>query len=486
MHINRWVLRKVQWSIGLWVWGWLSLMPLQAQEASPLSLEGEAGFLGASADRQPFWLVANQWGRFDPRSSNAYLVLQGAWTRQPRRWLSYQLGGEVLARGSQSPSLHAVAAYAQLRVGFLEAYVGRQREVLGTVDTLLSSGSLVESGNATPIPKIVVRTKSYTPVPGTRGWVQFHGYWAHGWMRDFRQIENPYLHQKYLYVRVGSPRWRIYAGLLHDAFWGGTSRNPNVGRLPQGLEDYFRTFFALNAGEGAPYGERIYIQGDHFGVYDFGFSLHSERFDVLVYRHFLYEDRDGLKFKNPQDGLLGISLQDRQGKLVQRVVYEFLYTKRQSGPEPPGPGRGGPGGRDNYYNHYLYRTGWTHYGRTVGSPLMFAAEDRQQRLIEGVENNRVVGHHVALMGQLGQGWSYRLLATYTRNYGTYNGRDVLQQPGTTYRFEPPPEQLSGLLEVVWRSGESPLAILAALGADVGQLYPDNLGLRLGVRYRPLP
>jgi hypothetical protein len=483
MHINRFVLAKIRWHMGLWVLGGLGLMPARAQEVSPFRVEAEAGMLAASTARQPFWLVANQWGRFDARSANGYLVLGGAWTQQPRRWLSYQLAGEALARSARDPSLHAVEAYVQLRLGFLEAYVGRQRETLGTVDTLLSSGSLVQSANATPIPKVALRTVGYTAVPGTRGWVQFHGYWAHGWMRDFRQIKNTYLHQKYLYVRIGSPQWRIYAGLLHDAFWGGTSRDPNVGRLPQGLEDYFRTFFALNAGEGAPYGERIYIQGDHFGVYDFGFSLHSKRFDVWVYRHFLYEDRDGLKFKNPQDGLLGISFQNRQGKLVRQMVYEFLYTKRQSGPEAPGPGRGGPGGRDNYYNHYLYRTGWTHYGRTVGSPLLFAAEDRQKRLSEGVENNRVVGHHVGVMGQFGPVWWYRLLATYTRNYGTYNGRDVLRQPGASYRFEPPPKQFSGLFEVMWQAKKHPLAFLAAIGVDIGALYPDNVGVRLGARYR---
>ncbi|ACY49612.1 capsule assembly Wzi family protein [Rhodothermus marinus] len=466
--------------------GGLSASLVRAQALSSLRLEGELGVRAATAGRLPFWLAANQWGRFDPKSANGYVLLNGQWERQPHAWLSYGVGGELLLRRAHDPSAHFVEAYGRVRVGFLEAHVGRRREIVGTVDTLLSSGAPDVSPNATPIPKIVVRTPHYTSVPGTRGWVQFHGYWAHGWMKDVRQVEDTYLHQKYLYLRFGPGSWRIYAGLVHQAFWGGTSRNPSIGRLPQGLDDYFRTFFALNAGEGAPRGEQIYIQGDHFGTYDFGFSLEGRRFGLLVYRHFFYEDRDGLKFKNPQDGLLGLALRDREGRLVERVVYEFLYTKRQSGPIGPGPGRGGPGGRDNYYNHYIYRTGWTHYGRTVGSPLMFAFEDRAKRLTGGVENNRVVAHHLGLAGRLAPALRYRLLATYSRNYGTYNGRDVLQQPGATYRFEPPPEQLSVLMVLDWQPDGRPLAVQVALAGDVGQLYPDNLGLALGVRYRPMP
>ncbi len=454
-------------------------------QTRPLVLEGELGVRAATAGRLPFWMAANQWGRFDPKSANGYLSLHGRWERQPRSWLAYELGGMLLARQAQDPSAHFVEAYGRLRVGFLEAYFGRRREIVGTVDTLLSSGSPNVSPNATPIPKIVARTLHYTNVPGTGGWVQFHGYWAHGWMRDVRQVEGAYLHQKYLYLRFGPGSWRVYAGLVHQAFWGGTSRDPRIGRLPQGLDDYLRTVFALNAGEDAPLGEQIYIQGDHFGTYDFGFSLRGRRFELLVYRHFFYEDRDGLKFKNPQDGLLGLSLRDREGGVIERIVYEFLYTKRQSGPIGPGPGRGGPGGRDNYYNHYLYRTGWTHYGRTVGSPLMFAFEDRAQRLTRGVENNRVLAHHLGLAGRLTSALRYRLLATYSRNYGTYNGRDVLQQPGATYRFEPPPEQLSFLVMFDWQPDGRPLAVQVTLAGDVGQLYPDNLGVALSVHYRPI-
>lgn len=456
-----------------------------AQERMPLRLEAELGVRAAIEGRLPFWLAANQWGRVDPKSTNGYVLLDGRWERQPRAWLSYELGSELLARRAHDPSVHFVALYGQVRVGFLEAYAGRQRELVGTVDTLLSSGSPDVSPNATPIPKLVVRTSRYTSIPGMRGWVQFHGYWAHGWMRDARQVENAYLHQKYLYLRLGPGSWHAYAGLVHQAFWGGTSRNPSIGRLPQGLDDYFRTIFALNAGEDAPLGEQIYIQGDHFGTYDFGFSLKGQRFALLVYRHFFYEDRDGLKFKNPQDGLLGLSLWDRKGQWVERIVYEFLYTKRQSGPIAPGPGRGGPGGRDNYYNHYLYRTGWTHYGRTVGSPLMFAFEDQARRLTGGVENNRVVAHHLGLAGRLPPAWRYRLLATYSRNYGTYYGRDVLQQPNATYRFEPMPEQLSLLVVLDWQPQGRSLAVQAALAADVGQLYPNNLGIALAIRYRPM-
>jgi hypothetical protein len=327
-------------------------------------------------------------------------------------------------------------------------------------------------------------TDGYTAVPLTQQWVEFKGRYADGLLPDDRFAEGGYLHQKTFYLRVGTPLpVQIYGGLVHDAMWGGTA--PDVGRLPQSLNDYVRTVVALTGAEDAPEGEQIYIQGDHFGVIDVGLSAEVGPLRARAYRHFVYEDRDNLKFKAPQDGLFGLALADaRTDRVVDRLVYEHLYTKWQNGPVGPNlrNPRGGAGGRDDYYNHYIYESGWTLYGRTAGSPLLTPFDGGGGE--EGIANNRVVGHHLGVAGHLGA-LDYRALATYTRNYGTYDDRERALEETGSYRFQPPLEQVSLLVGArrPW-PGAPEFEIDVALGVDIGALHGDAVGGQVGLVYRP--
>jgi len=89
----------------------------------------------------------------------------------------------------------------------------------------------------------------------------------------------------------------------------------------------------------------------------------------------------------------------------------LLSTTWQSGPGLPdtifGENHGYRyGGRDDYYNHYLYKEGWTYNGRVLGTPLFTT---RQKALLWGVPlskfdsnqtitNNRVSAVHAGIKG----------------------------------------------------------------------------------------
>ena len=388
-----------------------------------------------------------------------------------------------MGRASAHETVFFPTLYGAARYGFLQLRVGRKAETIGTVAEGLTSGSLGQSRNATPIPKVVLSTDGYTAVPFTEQWVEFKGRYADGLLPDGRYVEDVYLHQKTFYLRAGSPSpVQIYGGLVHNAMWGGTA--PDVGRIPQSLNDYARTIVALSGTEDAPRSSRIYIQGNHLGIIDAGLSAELGAFRMQAYRHFIYEDRDNLKFKSPQDGLLGIGWADtREDRWVDRVVYEHLYTKWQNGPIGPQPSnpRGGYGGRDDYYNHGTYESGWTLYGRTAGSPLLTPFPSGSGGI--GIANNRVVGHHLGIAGHMSM-VDYRVLATYTRNYGTYDDREYALEEQGTYRFQPPLEQVSVLLDAQMPWPNRPaLTLHAALGVDVGQMYTDSVGAQLRLVYR---
>lgn len=448
----------------------------------PNQFEVEVGATGTTGSAVPFWLHAGTDGLVDPASSAGRLRLRAEQRVESEGRWSVGYGAEMVGRASAHETVFFPTLYGAARYGFLQLRVGRKAETIGTVADELTSGSLGQSRNATPIPKVIVSTDGYTGVPFTERWIEFKGRYADGLLPDRRYVEGAYLHQKTLYVRAGTPSpVQVYGGLVHDAMWGGT--DPDFGRLPQSLNDYWRTIVALNAVDEAPEGEEAYIQGDHFGVIDFGVSVEVGSFTARAYRHFVYEDRDNLKFKSPQDGLLGIELADtRPNRWVDRILYEHLYTKWQNGPIPPdGPERGGPGGRDDYYNHYIYESGWTLYGRTAGSPLITPFPSGNEG--GGIANNRVVGHHLGIAGHLSM-VGYRVLATYTRNYGTYDGRERALDDGGTYRFQPPLQQVSLLFDMQMEWPDRPaLTLHAALGVDIGEMYTDSVGGQLRLVYR---
>ena len=456
---------------------------VQAQAWNPAqsgSVEVETGATAATGGSIPFWLHTNTWGLVDPASSAGWVRARVANEIEPGGRWGIAYGVEAVGRASAAETGYLSELYAEGRYGFLRLRVGRKQEVIGSPAGPLTTGSIGRSSNATPIPKIVVATDGYTAVPFTSRWLEFRGRYAHGWLPEDRVTEGAYLHQKTLYLRAGTPSpVQVRAGLIHNAMWGGTS--PEFGRLPASFDEYVRTVVALNGSEDAPPGEEAYIQGNHLGAIDIGLSAQIGPLGVDAYRQFIYEDRDNLKLKSPQDGLFGVVLTDeRSGRRIDRLVYEHLYTKWQNGPVgPDGTERGGAGGQDNYYNHYIYDSGWTLYGRTAGSPLLSPRPDGA-----GIANNRVVGHHLGVAGHAGP-VAYRVLATYSRNYGTYRDEDIAQEAGRDYRFNPPLEQTSFLVgaRLPWPTDER-FEVQAALAWDAGELHEDGVGARVGLTYHP--
>ncbi len=230
----------------------------------------------------------------------------------------------------------------------------------------------------------------------------------------------------------------------------------------------------------APPADQIYYQGNHQGIWDVGVKGMIGTIGIHLYRHFLFNDKDGLKLKNPGDGLVGVAL-TVDNLPVRQLVYEYLYTKRQSGPLPPGPGRGGPGGQDNYYNHWLYQSGWTYYGRTISNPLFFPYPNGQIVNRDRIANNRIVAHHVGVAGELPAAVAYTLMVTYARNYGNYRGRDAARETGVPYVYAGGPRQWSWYVALT-RPLTSQLSLHLALAHDQGAVYPRSTGLELALRW----
>ncbi len=479
---------------------------LRAQDTVRYELSTQA--VGASQQYLPHYSTANRFGIFAD-TDRAGGLLRAQISASHAFTDHWSLSGRVDAIvkwSSQSREGWLQQGYLALRYRALELSGGRVEETTGSQPTSLSSGSLGISGNTRPIPRIKLGFPEYTNVPFTGGYLQVKGSYVHGWLGPERHVANAYLHEKSAYGKLGGKLpVNLYGGLTHFVIWGGKTAGVEI---LNSFEDYLRVVTGSGASENILLpGEVVNAAGDHLGVYDLGTEITLKNFRIQIYQQTPFEDASGNSPFNG-DRLLGIGIRSREERsLVSGVLYEFLHTTRQSGPGRTDPVDGISdadnnygyryGGRDNYYNNYLYKTGWTYQDRIIGTPLFFT-KSRAKRYIPGfsdpdeggfdfnVVNNRIVAHHLGIEGYLKTA-HYKLMGTFTKNHGTYGGINggiqrwgSIENPGAPYAFRPPKRQAYFLLEVASHPFSKHWSLLTSVAVDAGQLT-DNVGILVGLR-----
>jgi len=444
----------------------------------------------------PFWLRANQYGvvpitsptttfRVGASSDYAKPLLIDSVLKKKR--FDWGYGVEVVGNVGRTNQILLPEAYVKARYSFIELYAGRRRTVMGLVDTALTSGSYIWSGNSLPIPVVQIGTPGFVAVPLTNQVVSLYAMYNHGWFGNSGRVKDSYLHQKALYGRLGRPSWKvkIYAGINHQVQWGGRADFlpadfTNNGALPTGLKNYW---LAVTARRGATLTDTSLAAfeenriGNHLGTLDVAAEFQLGHFNLFVYRQSIYEDGSLFYLTNIQDGLNGIRLKNqRSGSSafrIREVIVESLYTKSQGG-AIFNIGINKQRGRDNYFNHSQYQDGWTYFNRTIGTPFLTpGTEVRQELKGNAIVNNRISMVYFGLSGTIGNRleWTGRL--AYSKNFGTYDN-PYPSQPG----------QLSSLLSVSFPVTLSSLGdwhISTSVANDQGQLLYNSTGVYVGLK-----
>ncbi len=469
---------------------------------SPTQYAVEIGGLMATPVQTPFWLRANQYGTVPPRGSFGTIRVGAQrdyrfWpdsTKKTKSRFNWGFGLYAVANvgappQANNPALLLPDAYVKVKFGAFELYGGNRREVAGLGDTVLTSGFVAWSGNATPFPKLQLHTPDFVPLSFTKGLLAFRGGYAHGWFVS-TYIRGSYLHQKYVYGRFGKPGWKVrfYAGLNHQVQWGGRA-NYLIGTplaVNGSLPTSFRDYLSLVSGH---YPDAIRNDrftsfdgenriGNHVGSYDLALEWRRQASNWLLYHQHIYEDASGLALRNLPDGLTGLRFLNQKSTnaafRVQRVVVEWLSTTNQSGPTFDQTAR--YQGGDNYFNHSQYREGWSYQGRTLGTPFIAPRTDfspTANALSGGgpFANNRVVAWYAGAGGAFRRGPIVTGRVAYSRNFGTFN------QP-----YPRPLRQFSTLLSAQWPFvGWLGAMLTTSVALDRGELYPHSFGGYLSVR-----
>ncbi len=464
------------------------------------------GGLISSGKQIPFWLRANQYGTVPLRGSAVrvegafhtdYRPVDSIGYRPKFDW-GYGFSAVISAGATETrPDVPGSTgtfllpeAYVKARFGAFEAYVGRRKEMFGLVDTLLTTGAYAWSGNALPIPKLQVSLPTYTALPFTKGVISVLGGAAHGWFESSDKIvTGSYLHQSWLYGRLGKPSWRfrLYGGFNHEAVWGGETipGNPSVprdGKLPSSLKFLPNVALgirgiAIDPKFNSPNnfeGNRI---GNHLGSIDLAADVSIGSWNVFGYRQLLFETGSLFYLTSIVDGINGLRLRNERASagevfFLKQLTFEYIFTGSQGGDEfvLDDPQRRG---RVDYFNNAQFNDGWRYFGRTIGNPLLTANGETDPSLPQraAIANNRVSAFHMGLTGQLLSTVDLTAKLTLSRNAGTY------VVPYLTI-----PTQFSGLLMAA-----VPLDLLGgivlngSLAVDMGGLLPSSVGAYLGLR-----
>jgi hypothetical protein len=439
----------------------------------------------------PFWLHSNRYDVYPDTSAAGLLHLSVESNIRQYGQFNLKFGTEIISRSGQQSETWIHQAYLQTDAWIFRLKAGWQEEKFG-LNRDSRIGSFLWSSNSRPLPKVTIGIPEFYTLPRTNNYLAIKGHLSHGWFEDNRYIKNAYLHDKAGYVKFGaSYKVQFIGGLHHSAQWGGT--HPDFGILSDSFNDYIKIFQAQGGGGGSPTIEQNNALGNHLGEWETALNFSSENYDYMLYKSFPFEDGSGKDFRTAVDGVYGFYAESNDdNSWLKKFSYEFIYSKWQSGPA----GTNAPepvishydsagfkyGGRDNYFNNALYRDGWSYKGRSIGLPFIYYSDGRSPWGLR-FPNNRILAHNLSVGLQFGN-LKIDALYSYSENFGNYYDMlEIERENIAEYKFIPPLIQNSMLLSL-----EYPLQFLenttltAEIGADVGELYKDTVGILIGVQY----
>ena len=263
----------------------------------------------------------------------------------------------------------------------------------------LSSGSMLVSKNAQPLPKIGIAGKYKLKNKG----IYFRYGLAHGFFKKnaFYSEKAPYLHEKFLYLDINKDNHKFSFGFVHDAMWGGAT--PTLGNLPSSFEDFLKVIIAADDILEVDSNNPDYHQnamGSHLGIWDFYYeknSIDNQRFK-FYYQHF-FEDTSGLRFANKTNGLWGIELVN----YIKNTTILFEYVDTSNAYDNP------PYQRERYYWNHQYRLGWSYKGNIIGNPYVNTNRIKDTNLADLKELTQAA--HFGITGKVNSNIDYTIFAS---------------------------------------------------------------------------
>lgn len=404
----------------------------QAQEKDSTALQQisiESINTLSTGGMQPHYHLFNREGVLPDEGAASALLTNYERTDSFHKHIGLHTEASLLLR-TATPWARLQRFSASLKVGDLFLQAGRFNYSPGPAFDALSSGSLFLSQNAVPLPQVVLGSRDLSIAP-LREYAGLIGHFSLGYLGHSSVTFDRLFHHKSAGIRIGPRNTTCFtASLNHSVIFGGALRS--------GIDiptELWNVITAKGSEENTVLsGETANRIGSHIGVYHFSLKQRVKHWYVQLYYQYMFEDNSGRRgFRENLDGLYGIKFRNRKRRpFIKQITYELIHTTYQSGEGLPDTSVAGAvqngvrlGGRDDYYNNYLYRDGYTYKGLVLGNPLLLTYNrtlqfwDSYNNYGVQIVNNRLLAHHMAMTGFLGEKWRYDLMLTLCKNYGTY-------------------------------------------------------------------
>lgn len=465
-----------------------------------------------SNGKTPLWLNANKYGLSSLKETNGYVrgsIIRPLQTDSFRKW-GVGYGVDLVVPVNYTSHFIVQQAFVEGRWKYGALSIGSKEYPMEMKNNQLSSGAQTLGINARPIPQVRLSLPEYWTLPFGNGWIRFKGHLAYGWMTDnkwqhefterkYKYVDDALYHSKSGFIKIGNEE-RFYPlsiefGLEMACTFGGMShsfRPDGTERIVKGngrLKDYLRAFVPGGSEaveEGTPYENaegnqtgswlaRLNYDNDDWRLsfyVDKYFEDHSSMFQLDYDGYGTDEDWHKKKKKRFQlysfkDWMLGTELNFKYSRWLNELVFEYIYTKYQSGPvyhDHSMEISNHLGGNDDFYNHYIY-TGWQHWGQVMGNPLYLSPIYNEIGNIY-VYNNRFMAFHLGLSGNPTERLHYRALVTWQDGLGTYSESYTKKKYNTSFLVESDYQFNNG-----WKAKLS-------YAMDFGHIRGDNYGVQL--------
>ncbi len=419
----------------------LSLLFSICLSAQEFGYRVEFAGTAADGDTPPTWHLSNRQGVSGEVAKYGYTRAGIGGTQALGKHYTLAWGADIVAGYNLTSAIYIQQAYADISWKMFTLSVGQKERWDTTKNHRLSSGGLVESGNARPIPQIRIEAPEYYDFFGTNGWFKLRGHIAYGWFSDgdwqkdwvaqgmARTVGVRY-HSKAIFFKVGQEeRYPLSAefGLQMVSQFGGTTYNQgnvigNEIHNPSRLKDYFKALIPGSGDKENSGLDQANIAGNQLGSWNGAINWTEKEWEIKAYYEHLFDDHSQMFWEYGlwTEQLVGVELKLKNFKWIKGITVEYYNLKNQSGPVYHDTTDKIPDQiscRDDNYNHRIYN-GWFNYGMTIGTPLATSPIYNKDHTLK-CYNNRNEAFHIGIEGEPAKEIAYRILLTHSHNWGTY-------------------------------------------------------------------
>ena len=466
-----------------------SAFKANAEWNDSIRYHAEIGATFSGGQHTPFWMANNQYGLSSITRNNGYLRAGVFHDMDTTRRFTWGAGADLAVAARFTSVFVVQQLYGEVKYRCLNLMVG-QKELNGFMhNSDLGSGNMMFSGNARPIPQVRAGIFDYADFWGTKGWLGVKGYLAFGMYTDNRWIKswvgpetsytlNTLYHSKAIAFRVGNRKvfpLDFEVGMEMATQFGGDRYHGSqlIRKMPRGWKNWVKAVIPMKGGADTPISDQNNVEGNMLGAWNFALSWNpAADWSVKLYYEHFFEDHSMMTFDYPwKDGLYGVEAHFPKNRWVSEAVYEFLYTKDQSGPvywDHTPEINEQVSGCDNYYNNYNYN-GWQNWGMGIGNPLVISPIYNANHGLS-FQCNRIWAHHFGLRGNPSDEIGYRFLASYSKGWGTYGApySDAKSNFNLLAEVNWKPKQLKG-----WEGA-------LGFGMDCGSMLGNSYGVSIKI------